>query len=265
MFYLLDKTKGKPYSLTIQFPPREICMKKNKTERALFKEFQAIIGYTFKNSSLLSLALTHSSYKNEKTVQHTSGVRKTDEDNERFEFLGDTVLSFVISRRLFVLFKQVNEGELSKYRSVLVSREILFLIAKKIKMNRFIKLGQNEAKGTVKEKVKLLANAVEAIIAAIYFDGGLKNAEKFILDLWGPYLEKKKLARLDKNYKSALQELSQKTFKMLPFYHTIAENNQFKATVSMGKDLHHKAVGYGRNKRDAEQEAAKNLLKLLKK
>ena len=109
----------------------------------------------------------------------------------------------------------------------------------------------------------MLANTVEAVIAAIYLDGGIQPAENFISKCLGKYLDVRKLSRLDKNFKSALQEYSQKRLKILPYYHTIERKNMFYSTVSISKSK--KATGWGPSKREAEQEAAKNLIKKLKK
>jgi len=128
---------------------------------------------------------------------------------------------------------------------------------------RVIKLGKGKAAGTVQDKSNILANATEAIIAGIYLDGGFKHAESFILKFLGKYLDVKKLNRLDKNYKSSLQEYSQKHYKSLPEYTTVPKKDLFHASVAISKSK--KGTGWGKNKREAEQEAAHNLLKKLKK
>ncbi|MBU1862432.1 MAG: ribonuclease III [Candidatus Omnitrophica bacterium] len=225
------------------------------------KLLQEQIGYSFKTVSLLELALTHSSFKNELKAHFSKS--KALEDNERLEFLGDTILSFIISKKMFTLFKNCAEGTLSKYRSLLVSRKHLFKIAKEMKLVYFLKLGKGEASGTLNEKSNLLANTLEALIAAIYLDGGMKHVEAFILKHFGTYINKKKLSRLDNNYKSALQEYSQKRYKRLPFYHTLEKKQMFYAIVKILKSK--KGAGWGKSKREAEQEAAKNLMKKLKK
>ena len=224
------------------------------------KHLQKLLGYTFKNSSVLDLALTHSSYKNE--LKASFPHKTVFEDNERLEFLGDTILSFLISRKLYSQYRNFTEGDLSKFRSILVSKEYLFKVAKHLTLVRFLRLGKGESAGTLHKKSNILANAVEAVIAAIYLDGGMKAAEQFILRCFHKYLSVKKLSHLDKNYKSALQEYSQKHFRMLPHYHTIEKKGKFHATVSVAKRK--KATGEGHNKREAEQAAAKILIKKLK-
>lgn len=219
------------------------------------------IGYSFRNKKLLDLALTHSSYKNEYNAHCLQN--EILEDNERLEFLGDTILSFVISKHMYDKFKNQAEGKLSQYRSILVSKDSLFKVAKSLKLVHFVRVGKSEQTGTIKEKSNILADAVEALIAAIYLDSGMTNAEKFIMRYIGHYVDKRKLARLNKNYKSALQELSQKKYKMLPVYATVEKSGKFIASVLVQKTK--KARGEGKSKREAEQQAAHNLLKKLRK
>lgn len=223
--------------------------------------FQKDIGYTFKRLSLLDLALTHSSYKNEFRTQ--SNTTTSLADNERLEFLGDTILAFCLSKKMFDEFHDWNEGKLSKYRSIIVSKNYLFKVAQLLKISQVIQLGKGEAAGTIAQKSNQLADAVEAIIAAIYLDGGMKNADKFVMTFFGPFLKKSRLPHLDKNHKSALQEYVQKTYKKLPTYTTVENDGTFHATVNITKSK--KGIGTGKNKREAEQRAAKNLLSKLKK
>ena len=226
----------------------------------MLAELEDEIGYSFKKKNLLNLALTHSSYKNE--MREKGLVLEGLDDNERLEFFGDTILSFVVTKEMYLLFDDSCEGRLSQYRADLVSRNTLFKIAKKIKLALYLNLGKGEALGSVKEKRGIMANAVEAIIAAIYFDGGMKNAEKFVLRYFGVYIDKRKLSRLNQNYKSALQEYSQRKYKQLPVYQTVMKKNSFVSTAYILKS--YKALGKGANKRDAEQNAAQALLKKMK-
>jgi ribonuclease-3 len=222
-------------------------------------EVQTLIDYSFKNKKLITLALTHSSFKNEQLNDPSSN---TCDDNERLEFLGDTVLSFVISKELFNTFSDYPEGKLSKFRSILVSKNHLFKVAKELKLLRFLRLGKSEQQGQIKDKGNIMADSLEALIAAIYLDGGLKNAEKFILKNFRKYISNKRLALLDRNYKSMLQEYAQKEYKVLPQYITLFKGNQFEATVVIAKSK--KAKGTGKSKREAEQGAAQMLLRSLK-
>ncbi len=209
------------------------------------------IGYNFKNKKLLVTALTHKSYKT-KDGQYP-------QNNERLEFLGDAVLSLAISKLLFKKFKTSDEGILSKYRSLLVSRKHLFKIAKKLSITRFINMGESEKKLKSDQKKNISANAVESLIAAIYLDGGMKNTEHFIEKYFSQYISKRSLSRLNQDYKSKLQEYSQKLFKTLPSYTTLPCTNGFESKVHI-KGIKKRGKGKGLNKRMSEQMAAKNLL-----
>lgn len=235
-------------------------MDKNRLKQ--LKALEKTIGYSFKRKDRLELALTHSSYKN--YLKQINPELVHNQDNERLEFLGDTILSFVITKKIFLLFDDLQEGQLSKYRSDLVAKPTLFKIAKQIKLVDFLNTGKSEASGKLKDKSSMLADAVEAIIAAIFLDGGMKNAENFILDFFGKYIDKRKLSQLNKNYKSALQEYSQKKYKTLPIYTTTFKETEFIATVTVKNKRMKKETGTGTKKREAEQKAAKNLLRKLK-
>jgi ribonuclease III len=224
------------------------------------KKLEKILGYSFKNKKRLSLALTHSSYKN--GPEYVSQKECATEDNERLEFLGDTILSFVISKKLFNDFSDFSEGRLSKYRSILVSKGHLFKVAKELKLIQFLNLGKSEKQGRIADKANILADALEAIIAAVYLDGGMKNAENLILAHFGKYITLRRLTLLDRNYKSMLQEFAQKNHKILPEYCTMLKKDVFHATVQLAH--YKKALGTGKSKRDAEQNAAQKLYRTLR-
>ena len=236
-------------------------MKKKNVLRSLEKN----LGYKFKSQNKLVQALTHSSYKNEFLHGPNKGTRLDRMDNERMEFFGDAILSFVISKKLFKQYPNEDEGVLSKYRSLLVSRKSLFMIAKKLKLHHYLRLGKSESQIKLKDKAKMMADSLEAIIAAIYFDGGMKAIETFIEKQFKSYLEVKKLKRTDssENYKSILQETTQKEHHVLPRYKTQVKNDEFHATVY----FRNKAIGSasGRSKREAEKKAAKEALRYYKK
>ena len=219
------------------------------------KHLEAALGYRFNDPERLTRALCHSSYVNE---QSQNGLAS----NERLEFLGDAVLNLAISHLLMQRFPDLAEGELSRTRAHLVNETRLAAIAREICIGPHLLLGKGEALTDGRNKNSILADAIEAVTAAIYLDGGMKNTEMFIEKYFGNYLEKSKLSRLDNNYKSALQEISQKEYKMLPFYHTTTKGEAFVATVSISKSK--KASGEGKNKREAEQSAAQNLIRKLK-
>jgi len=130
------------------------------------------IGYNFKDKALIEEALTHTSYANENNVK----------SNEKLEFLGDSILEFISSKYLYNKFPNLNEGELTKVRATVVCEDSLYEVAKKHEISEYIKVGRSERSNGGNNRPAILADSIEAIIAAIYFDGGLDKAEKFIID-----------------------------------------------------------------------------------
>ncbi|OPY64491.1 MAG: Ribonuclease 3 [Syntrophorhabdus sp. PtaU1.Bin050] len=207
-----------------------------------------IIEYTFKNKELLNQAITHSSCFNEK-----KDVRQS--ENEKLEYLGDAILNSVITILLYKKFKDKDEGFLSNARSCLVKRETLTEVAKAIDLPRHMFYGNGDQ--NVPEDSKVLSNMVEALIGAIYLDGGLRKATKVIKNLFAPYFSLERLT--EKNPKNLLQEYSQKRWSILPKYKfTRKTKGGFTVIVYIGKDL--KAKGMGKSKKEAEQHAARLLL-----
>jgi len=210
------------------------------------------LGYEFKNKKLLNLALTHSSYGNEKHC----------ECNERLEFLGDSVLSVIISDYLFSNMPSVKEGDLSKIRSSLVCEQSLAEFAKKLKIGENLFLGKGEELCGGRERASILSDAFEAVLAAIYLDSDIETAREWLLKLMDKTL---KLALEGKTYhdcKTMLQEEVQKyggkvTYRVIsetgPDHH---KDFVVEALVNDKK----KAIGKGMSKKDAEQDAAKNAL-----
>jgi len=229
------------------------------------KSLERLLGYKFKSQKKLLLALTHSSHKNEYLHGDQKGTSLDLKDNERLEFFGDAILTYVISKKLFLLYPNKDEGELSKFRSLLVSRKSLFTLAKKIKIHHYLRLGKSEIKINLQDKTKMLADSFEAIIAAIFLDQGMKPAETFILKHFKPYLDLKKLTRLNssENYKSILQEYTQKDFHTLPRYQTTGKDEIFTATIYFKNQPLGSAKG--KSKREAEKKAAKASLQYYKK
>ena len=163
--------------------------------------FEQIIGYSFKDKSLLEQALSHSSYANEK--KNAGG------SNERLEFLGDSVLSIVVSDYLYKHFTQVAEGELTKLRASLVCEKSLHVFAQQIHLGDFLRLGKGEENTGGRERPSILADAFEAVIAAIYLDGGMEPASKHILRFMPEDIEHGKKP-VYSDYKTVLQEIVQK-------------------------------------------------------
>ncbi|MBQ8884539.1 MAG: ribonuclease III, partial [Oscillospiraceae bacterium] len=164
-----------------------------------FSEFERKIGYTFKNKGILYEALSHSSFANE--------TKKN--SNERLEFLGDSVLSIVVSNYLFEHYQHLPEGHLTKVRSSLVCENSLYEFAKTIDLGDYIMLGKGEENTGGRKRPSILADAFEAVIAAVYLDGGIENASKYVLSFIPKDLSLKK-AVSNNDYKTILQEVIQK-------------------------------------------------------
>lgn len=212
-------------------------------------------GFTFSNPKLLEGALTHPSFRNEHPHLKLP-------DFDRLEFFGDSILNYVICCELFELFPEANEGILSRFRSTLVSRKILARVAREIRLGPVIKLGQglNREKGN--QQSKILADTYEAVIAAIYEDQGLAAAREFILKHLSSYLNPRRLLRLDPNPKSTLQELSQKKWKKIPEYSWKAARGGIRVEVRIGRKYRFAVTG--KNRRELEEKAARELLKKLR-
>lgn len=215
--------------------------------------------YEFTNPALLTEALTHKSYVNERKGQD----RK---HNERLEFLGDAVLSLIISDHLAKLFPQLSEGALSKLKAKLVSENSLAAAAKRLEIGARLQLGRGEELSKGREKASLLADALEAVIAAIYLDGGLEASRNFTLDVLGDELrqiETQQAKPGGDDYKTRFQEWCQRRHEMLPRYVTMRESGpdhhkMFEVEVQVaGKVV---GAGQGRTKKEAEQLAAQQAL-----
>lgn len=221
-------------------------------------QFEKKIGYRFKNKDILIQALTHSSYayENQKNV---------DSDNETMEFLGDSVLGLIIADYLYSAYSAISEGELSKLKATAANTTSLSSFGKRIKLDKYILLGKGEEKSGGRKKRTILAGAFEALIAAIYLDGGLKAANSFLTPQL-EYIFKKIRAESYhvNNYKSALQEYLQKENLPAPAYKTVtATGPDHKKCFIIEVLLEKKplAKAKGRSKKDAEQRAAQKALK----
>jgi ribonuclease-3 len=214
------------------------------------KELEKIIKYNFKKTSLLEKALTHKSLNN-------------DVNNEKLEFLGDRVLGLIISETLLEKYPSEKEGIIDKKFANLVNKKTCSLIAKKINLKSFILLGSSHKK-LERSAEKISSDCLEAIVGAIYLDGGLKSVEKFILNFWEEYLIKSTFTIIDS--KTKLQEFSLKKFKELPKYVFFKKTGPqhrplFKTEVQIPNSK--KIVGMGSSKKNAQQNAASKLLKIL--
>ena len=215
-----------------------------------FKELEKIIKYNFRKTSLLEKALTHKSYDN--II-----------NNEKLEFLGDRVLGLVISEKLLEKYPKEKEGIIDKKFANLVNKKTCLLIAKKINLKKFILLGASHKK-LERSADKISSDCLEAIVGAIYLDGGLKSVEKFIFIFWEEFLLKSTVTLIDS--KTKLQEFSLKKFKELPKYIFFKKTGPqhrplFKTVVQIPNSK--KIVGIGSSKKNAQQNAAAKLLKTL--
>lgn len=221
-----------------------------------FKKFEEKIGVSFTDISLLKQAFTHRSYINENRELGLS-------HNERLEFLGDAVLELVITHYLYKEFPAKDEGTLTSYRSALVNATTCSDIALKLSVNEFLLLSKGESKDTGRARQYILANALEAIIGAIYLDQGYESAQKFIEKNFIPLIEKIMNEGLHIDAKSLFQEKAQEFESVTPAYKTLKEtgpdhDKKFTVGVFLGKEL--VAEGEGKSKQDAEQIAARTAL-----
>lgn len=217
-------------------------------------DFEKKIGYEFKDKELLKRALTHSSYANEKG---------TGLDNERLEFLGDSVLGFITAEYLFEHYKNKQEGELTKKRAYAVCEKTLFGYAEKIGLGDMILLGKGEEHTGGRQRPSIVSDAFEAVIAAIYIDGGIEEAKKFVL----PFIEiATETKPVFKDYKSVLQEILQQNPTEKFEYVVVDEsgpdhNKEFVVEIHMNSNVIGR--GKGSSKKKAEQQAAKSALELM--
>lgn len=217
-------------------------------------ELEKKIGYEFKDKDLLRLALTHSSYSNEK------GSHK---NNERLEFLGDSVLGFITAEYLFRELKQTPEGQLTKVRANAVCEKTLAKFAAQISLGDFLYLGKGEALTGGRERPSVLSDAFEAVIAAIYLDGGIDEAKKFVLRFVST--TEKDAAEVT-DYKTMLQEVIQKNPEENLRYELVAESGPAHLktfTVEVHLNSNCIGTGEGHSKKKAEQAAAKEALLLM--
>jgi len=213
----------------------------------------ARLGHEFHDATLLRCALTHASA--------TRGPARDQISYERLEFLGDRVLGLVIARLLFQRFPAEPEGDLARRLAALVRKETLAEVAGQIALGRYIDFGPGEIDGSSAENPSVLADACEAVIGALYLDGGLTAAERFVVPYWTPYLEAEH--RPPQDAKTALQEWAQSRALPLPSYHEIAREgppHEPLFTVEVRVEGQHPATAQGRTKRIAEQAAAESLL-----
>jgi ribonuclease-3 len=220
------------------------------------KALENSIGYTFKDKSLLQTALTHSSYANENRKSKL-------ESNERLEFLGDSVLGFIVASHLFKNEPGMPEGQMTRTRAELVCERTLERAARKLALGDYLRLGRGEDQNGGRRRPSILADAFEALIAAVFLDGGLMPAKKIVTKLILKDLSDKP-ASFD--YKTALQELVQRKSGQTLSYHMTGESgpdHQKEFFVEVRLNGEAKGRGRGRSKKEAEQAAAKAALEAM--
>ena len=221
------------------------------------EELEENIGYKFKNKELLKTALTHTSYAYEHSI----------ESNEKLEFLGDSILEFLSSIYLFRNYSNLKEGEMTKVRATVVCEKSLYKVAKMHNFSDFLYLGKSERQSGGEDRPAILADSVEAVIAAIYLDGGIEQAQKFIVENLKNEIEIASKNVGQKDYKTVLQEKLQEHGEVEIKYTILREigpdhDKTFEAQV----ECNHKklAIGIGKSKKQAEMEAARKALENLK-
>ena len=219
------------------------------------EQLEKILKYHFNDKSLLELALTHRSFQGK--------------NNERLEFLGDSILNFIIAELLFKEFKLLPEGDLSRLRSQLVKSATLSEIGIALNLGDYLILGEGELKSSGWRRPSILADSVEAIIGAVFIDGGISSANKLITGWYQERLEAINPNDIQKDSKSVLQELLQAKKIPLPEYNIVsidgeAHNQHFKVSCSIPK-LGLSIEGEGTSRKVAEQSAAEESIKKLKK
>ncbi|MBN1393258.1 MAG: ribonuclease III [Sedimentisphaerales bacterium] len=217
----------------------------------ILQRIEQIIGYKFSNRTLLSKAFSHSSAVDDRRFS-----------NERLEFLGDSVLAVVTCRKLFEQFPDYMEGDLTKIKSMLVSRSTCARVTKRLGLQEFLKIGKGMASNKALTS-SLAASLLEAIIAAIYIDGGLNAADNFILRVFAPEISRANAEQSQGNFKSLLQQYAQQQFNTTPIYELLDEKGPdhdkcFESEVVIA-DRHFPSA-WGTNKKEAEQKAAFNAL-----
>lgn len=229
----------------------------NSFEKTLnISKLEEITGYKFENRKNLIQALTHSSYANENKGDKL-------QCNERLEFLGDTVLNMIISENIYLNYPHFSEGEMTKIRANVVCEPSLVRCAEKLNLGEHLLLGKGEENTGGRTRTSILSDAVEAVIGAIYIDGGIEEARKFVLSQMKGFIEDSVNGTIFMDYKTQLQEIVQKNSDRKISYEIIEEkgpdhNKLFVSQVKLDEVV--AGTGEGRTKKEAEQMAAKSSL-----
>lgn len=223
------------------------------------EQLQDMLGYTFGDRGVLLQALTHKSYGHEFFQSKPIALR----DNERLEFLGDAILDVVVSDILLEAFPNANEGQLSKMRAAVVNEKTLAQLAKSFRIHELVRLGKGESQTRGNEKPSILSSTFEALIAAVYLDGGFHAVYPVVRHIFAPFFAQERELMAFYDHKTQLQEIVQARWKVTPTYHLLEAHGPdhakvFQIEVRMnGKTL---AIATGSSKKEAEQNAAKNAI-----
>ena len=223
------------------------------------RDLEKKLNYSFREPALLEEALNHSSYANE---HRSAGLRS----NQRLEFLGDSVLGFVTAEFLFRQHPDAPEGDLTRIRAALVCEQSLYEVARKLGLGQYLKLGRGEEAGGGRERISILADATEAVFAAVYLDGGIQEATALIHRCLLDAEREEVVEERRRDYKTALQELVQRQADQVLTYHMIGEagpdhDKTFQAEVRLnGASV---GTGSGHSKKEAEQAAARAALEAM--
>ena len=222
------------------------------------KTLEEYLNYSFKDKNLLKNSLVHSSYANE--------IKNGTTSNERLEFLGDSVLSLIVSSYIFENFKNKPEGELTRLRSSLVCEKTLCSFSRQLNLGEFLLLGKGERKTGGAGRDSILADAFEAVLAAIYLDGGIEPSKSFVMRFVLPEIEKYDKKADFKDYKTLLQEIIQRNPEEAVTYvltHESGPDHNKRFTVEVRLNSNTIGEGTGKSKKDAEEMAAKQALILM--
>ncbi len=219
----------------------------------MIKELQKKLDYKFKNTGLLKTALTHKSY-----------VKRKNDSNERLEFLGDAVLELIITEYLIDKYSNTDEGKLSKIRAASVNTQALSFVAEKLGIYKYIYVGKSEKREGIIYNKSILENTFEAIVGAIYLDGGFEKAKRFVIEQLSDTINETVETDTIFDYKTYLQEATQRLFNCLPEYKIIKEegaehDKTFYCEVFINSKSY--GIGVGKSKKEAEKEAAQCAVK----
>lgn len=242
----------KVHELTCQHREQIAILNPGQSTLTNWQNLQQAMGVTFQDTNLLEQALTHSSYINENPDFSLA-------DNERLEFLGDALLSFVVAEKLCQRFPHLAEGQLTEIRISLVRQETLAQLATALGLGDYLFLGKGEESTGGRQRQTNLADAFEALIGAVFLDQGIAAASDFVLSQLDGQLRKIEAGEMGKNYKALLQEFTQAKYKQLPTYHVLeasgpAHDKDFSVEVRLDGNI--LGTGSGKSKRAAEMEAA---------